>query len=862
MGLYEAFGQVVECGIGISGDYAYVTSGFRGVIVLDISDPQNPRRIGRSGWGFKDAYDIAVRDTLAYVGLRDRRSTYLKACLAVLDVSDPANPRQPVGWLTYLGQGIVHSVSIKDTCAFLAAPVGLAIVDISDPSHLTQIGSCPLPQPGMGVDISGSYAYVVIKSTENSLYIVDISDRSNPVKVGSCSMQGVAHKVAVSGGYALVTTLDGVNAINIADPDSPFVVDFLQLPDEGWDIAISGGNAYVADFTGGIQIIDISDPQNLTLVGSYADLPHRHTITGVCVQGNDVYTAGYGSEHQAYLWLMNELMADSTFTRYVDDIPCEKRVFWMQQCHSGGFVDNLTGPNTVIMTACDYDQLAAPADDIDTTSSSVTENEWYQGEKYYHGEFDFHAMNALRGRTPPDAGEGIDADLNGDGATSMYEAGQWELANNSQSLGGEPGDPQYSDLGGIGACLFLPYVLEVSGRIETNTAWCGYVTVLGDVTVADTVKLTIYPGTTVKFASGSELGIEGSLVAEGTAYSKITFTSASQTPKPGDWHGIRVLNGGSADIRYATIEYGDCGVSFDSAQAGNVISCAIKDHSVYGIRGCATTNLYICGNTISMPVLECDEPRGGDSTHTSGIYIEDASTQIVDNQIGGGYYGIYGVGLDSTTVIKGSSNLEQVLDKNVVGLALYSGSRPIVSDNKINEYRDIGVVCYESCPLLGDSFIPGTGHNSIIPGHCSPQYAVYCEGVTDTIKAEMIWWGQSPPDPSWFSGPVDYDPWLDEEVGVEESKEVPLPEHFSLSQNYPNPFNPTTQIKYALPRDCWVRLEIYNILGQRVATLVDGKQKTGNKVARWDASRLASGVYFYRIRVGDFVQTRRMILLK
>ena len=165
------------------------------------------------------------------------------------------------------------------------------------------------------------------------------------------------------------------------------------------------------------------------------------------MQGNDVYTAGFGSEHHTYLWLMNDLMADSTFTRYVNDIPCEKRVFWMQQCLSGGFVDNLTDPNTVIMTACDYDQWATSADDRDPTGNPVTENEWYQGEKYYHGEFDFHAMNALRGRTPPDDGEEIDADLNGDGAISMYEAGQWELANNSQSIGGEPGDPQYSDSG-------------------------------------------------------------------------------------------------------------------------------------------------------------------------------------------------------------------------------------------------------------------------------------------------------------------------------------------------------------------------------------------------------------------------------
>jgi len=89
-----------------------------------------------------------------------------------------------------------------------------------------------------------------------------------------------------------------------------------------------------------------------------------------------------------------------------------------------------------------------------------------------------------------------------------------------------------------------------------------------------------------------------------------------------------------------------------------------------------------------------------------------------------------------------------------------------------------------------------------------------------------------------------------------------LPSAFALSQNYPNPFNPVTRIKYDLPRDCWVRLDTYNILGQKVATLVDGEQKAGYKTARWDASSFSSGIYFYRLQASDFVQTRKMVLLK
>ncbi len=89
-----------------------------------------------------------------------------------------------------------------------------------------------------------------------------------------------------------------------------------------------------------------------------------------------------------------------------------------------------------------------------------------------------------------------------------------------------------------------------------------------------------------------------------------------------------------------------------------------------------------------------------------------------------------------------------------------------------------------------------------------------------------------------------------------------LPKEFALSQNYPNPFNPVTQIRYALPMDCQVRLDIYNVVGQRVAILVDDHQKAGYKVVSWNAQDVASGVYFYKLTAGNFTSIRKMVLLK
>jgi len=89
-----------------------------------------------------------------------------------------------------------------------------------------------------------------------------------------------------------------------------------------------------------------------------------------------------------------------------------------------------------------------------------------------------------------------------------------------------------------------------------------------------------------------------------------------------------------------------------------------------------------------------------------------------------------------------------------------------------------------------------------------------------------------------------------------------LPDGFSLSQNYPNPFNPTTKINFDLDKASNVRLTIYNILGQKVATIVDTYMNAGAYIVNFDASRLASGVYFYSLEAGDYKFNKKMMLLK
>jgi glucuronoarabinoxylan endo-1,4-beta-xylanase len=89
-----------------------------------------------------------------------------------------------------------------------------------------------------------------------------------------------------------------------------------------------------------------------------------------------------------------------------------------------------------------------------------------------------------------------------------------------------------------------------------------------------------------------------------------------------------------------------------------------------------------------------------------------------------------------------------------------------------------------------------------------------------------------------------------------------LPKKFSLSQNFPNPFNPTTVISYQLPISNWVTLKVYDVLGKEVASIVNGVEEPGYKSVKFDATKLSSGPYFYRLQAGSFVQTNKMLLMK
>jgi photosystem II stability/assembly factor-like uncharacterized protein len=98
-------------------------------------------------------------------------------------------------------------------------------------------------------------------------------------------------------------------------------------------------------------------------------------------------------------------------------------------------------------------------------------------------------------------------------------------------------------------------------------------------------------------------------------------------------------------------------------------------------------------------------------------------------------------------------------------------------------------------------------------------------------------------------------------TGVDPNEQK-TPLHFALEQNYPNPFNPSTTISYQISAKCRVTLNIFDLLGREVATLVNGVEQSGYKSITFDASYLSSGMYFYRLQAGNYVETKKLLLLR
>lgn len=243
---------------------AYVITGPR-LVILDVSDPADPVRIGSHEIAVDDGRDIAVAGEYAYFTADD-------GGLRIVDISDPSHPVEVGSCDT---PSNAWSVTIAEDYAYVTDQMDkLRIIDVSDPTSPT-LESTYRPSiydhvqdVAVASDAGQVYAYV---GYSNHLFIVDVTDPGNPAEQGVVATR--AQAVVPVGSYAYVAAGDdGVRSIDVTDPLSPTLVHTVTTPGSAYALVVSGTHAYVADGIGGLRVINITAPGALSEDG-FCDTP-------------------------------------------------------------------------------------------------------------------------------------------------------------------------------------------------------------------------------------------------------------------------------------------------------------------------------------------------------------------------------------------------------------------------------------------------------------------------------------------------------------------------------------------------------------------------------------------------------------
>ena len=455
------------------------------------------------------------------------------------------------------------------------------------------------------------------------------------------------------------------------------------------------------------------------------------------------------------------------------------------------------------------------------------------------------------------------------------------------------------------------------GYLQGDVIWGWDIYIERDVIVDTGATLRILPGTNVWLESGYSLIVYGTLEAlGGEGDSTIEFRGPGGSPHA-YWGGIVVMPGAKIKMKNVKVNYARVGLTLDGVSGGSVSNCTFSNSSRCGIK-LKNSNAIICYNRIEQDTIHSfvgdtgiymENINTGASWRVGlnyikgydyGIYAKSCYTQIATNTVDQGVIGIYVLNcpsylylgqnqftgyFDSCYIYSQESKVD-IFECKLKGDA-NTPYGVIYIDNAggkmrltyVWNYKKIGVKDFHNDfpatpPNLGTTSDPGNNWFKCIG--CD-KYILTNTDRSHYLWAQMNYWDRTGgPVAGKCTTYVRYTPYLTNPPGYTPNffGEGPakivasnLPTEFRLSQNYPNPFNPATTLEYDLPGDCYVTIKIYNILGQTVATLVNEQKEAGRYKINWDGQdkygeKVSSGIYFYRIKAGDFEETRKLLLIK
>jgi hypothetical protein len=282
----------------VAGNYAYVAAGSGGLRIVDITNAANPRRVGSSRQSsYEDARGVVVAGGYAFiadVGFFDD-DFQKRGGLRVVDVSNPSKPRKIGLFLDKNALAVAASENYVYVASYNAefSTGALRVADVATPTSPRPRGSYVAPLSLRPVTAAGNYLY----GLGARLHTIDTSDPAQPRQVSALSLQGSPGDLAVNGSHAYVAMgSGGLRIVDVSDPIRPRVVG--RLTGDAWDVAATGAHAYISEGYGGLRIVDVSNPASPQPVGFFAG---QWSVSDMAVAGNLLYVVTYAGSNSGLL---------------------------------------------------------------------------------------------------------------------------------------------------------------------------------------------------------------------------------------------------------------------------------------------------------------------------------------------------------------------------------------------------------------------------------------------------------------------------------------------------------------------------------------------------------------------------------
>jgi len=515
--------------------------------------------------------------------------------------------------------------------------------------------------------------------------------------------------------------------------------------------------------------------------------------------------------------LMDTLMSDADFASLANLVNYHKRIVWMQQCFSGGFIDNLEGTNTVMLTASENDEFAYVADDVSRNNSPLPENETYEGKTFYHGEFNFHIMNAVRKKAiwgtsyedPPP----VDADYNNDFLISMEEAFYYVSTHDSRNE-----TPQYSDMGEIGSSTYL--------------AWDDYTppdtpTGLSIVEIYYT-QLPNRPGYYYLVHLDWDSNTEPDLAAY-SLYRRISpyesdFTRVKCVDSSETWDTVMqyppYYPGYGVYVYYYVTAYD---IAANESEPSNTVGFWMWPPSEPGSPASAKFIIAGLGNPEPSPYL-----------------VQRAGYRVIDSNHDVDLYPEYSVDYHPERLVYRFTGLDPVKEYWIAAILCRGHDDPATIER----------MYIDGIPVLTNLTVVDTPR---LVYHRIP-HILYTDSVI-TIELQRVSGGPAIAS-ELILAEVTYTPGFG---GGMTSNEITK---FDISEVSPNPATSHVTIKLAVPYRAYINLSVYDITGRLIHTLIADNLNPGYYTLEWDVGHLPIGVYFLKLQTDHSAVTKKLVVIR